>query len=482
MIFSVAKQSLLHRKVSVFLTFLALLVSVSLLVSIEHTRKEAKNSFYRTVSGVDLIVGARTGQINLLLSSVFRVGANANSVSWESYQRIVSNPQVEWAIPLSLGDSHKSFAVIGTTNAYFEHYRYGEKRQLRFEVGGRFTNAMVNKGVNNNEKTASVINHFDVVLGADVAKQLNYKVGDQIIISHGVGKVSFSHHADHPFTVVGILQLTGTPVDQGVHVGLNAIESIHVQPKRSLSKKTLSQNSLKKSKQAENNHDEHEHEHEHEHETEQKQEHNHIADSDIQSALATLSSQVSHDLHERQIMQPTQVSAFMLGLKSRIAVLQVQRQINQDKLEPLSAIIPGVALGELWRLVGAIENVLRIISAAVLIASLLGLSTMLLASLRERNAEINVLRIMGAKPSFVFWLLQLEALSIALVACITAVVSVMGLIFVGNDWLLAEYGLSLSPNILSIHTLWVLVAVLVATFLIALIPSIGAYRNARTLS
>jgi putative ABC transport system permease protein len=468
--------------VSVFLTFLALLVSVSLLVSIEHTRKEAKNSFYRTVSGVDLIVGARTGQINLLLSSVFRVGANANSVSWESYQRIVSNPQVEWAIPLSLGDSHKSFAVIGTTNAYFEHYRYGEKRQLRFEVGGRFTNAMVNKGVNNNEKTASVINHFDVVLGADVAKQLNYKVGDQIIISHGVGKVSFSHHADHPFTVVGILQLTGTPVDQGVHVGLNAIESIHVQPKRSLSKKTLSQNSLKKSKQAENNHDEHEHEHEHEHETEQKQEHNHIADSDIQSALATLSSQVSHDLHERQIMQPTQVSAFMLGLKSRIAVLQVQRQINQDKLEPLSAIIPGVALGELWRLVGAIENVLRIISAAVLIASLLGLSTMLLASLRERNAEINVLRIMGAKPSFVFWLLQLEALSIALVACITAVVSVMGLIFVGNDWLLAEYGLSLSPNILSIHTLWVLVAVLVATFLIALIPSIGAYRNARTLS
>ncbi len=480
MIFSVAKQSLLHRKVSVFLTFLALLVSVSLLVFIEHTRKEAKNSFYRTVSGVDLIVGARTGQINLLLSSVFRVGANANSVSWESYQRIVSNAQVEWAIPLSLGDSHKGFAVIGTTNAYFEHYRYGEKRQLRFAVGGRFTNTMVNKGVNNNVKTGAVINHFDVVLGADVAKQLNYKVGDQIIISHGVGKISFSHHGDHPFTVVGILQLTGTPVDQGVHVGLNAIESIHVQPKRSLSKKMLSQNSLKKSKQAENNHDEHEHEHEHE--TEQEQEHNHIADSDMQSALANLSSQVSHDLHERQIMQPTQVSAFMLGLKSRIAVLQVQRQVNQDKLEPLSAIIPGVALGELWRLVGAIENVLRIISAAVLIASLLGLSTMLLASLRERNAEINVLRIMGAKPSFVFWLLQLEALSIALGACITAVVSVMGLIFVSNDWLLAEYGLSLSPNILSIQTLWVLVAVLVATFVIALIPSIGAYRNARTLT
>jgi putative ABC transport system permease protein len=472
MIFSVAKQSLLHRKMSVFLTFLALLVSVSLLVSIEHLRTEAKSSFYRTVSGVDLIVGARTGQINLLLSSVFRVGANANSVSWESYQRIVSNPQVEWAIPLSLGDSHKGFAVIGTTNAYFEHYRYGDNGQLRFAIGGRFTNIVAKKAVNKSEKAASLINHFDVVLGAVAARQLNYKVGDQITISHGVGKVSFSHHTDHPFTVVGILQFTGTPVDQAVHVGLKAIESIHVQPKRSLSKKPSYQHSLKKSKQTEDNHDEHEHEHEHEQ----------IADSDIESAVANLSSQLSHDLHEQDNMLPTQVSAFMLGLKSRIAVLQVQRQVNQDKLEPLSAIIPGVALGELWGLVGAIENVLRIISAAVMIASLLGLSTMLLASLRERRAEINVLRIMGAKPSFVFWLLQLEALSIAVGACIIGVVFVTSLIFLSNDWLLAEYGLALSPNIFSIHILWVLVSVLVATFLIALIPSIDAYRNARMLA
>ena len=447
MILTVAKQSLLHRKVSVLLTFLALLVSVSLLVSIEHIRKEAKNSFYRTVSGVDLIVGARTGQINLLLSSVFRVGANANSVSWQSYQRIISNPQVDWAIPLSLGDSHKGFAVIGTTNDYFEHYRYGDKRQLRFQAGGRFTNSGVNVGVNEHTQVAFVSNHFDVVLGAEAAKQLNYQVGDQIIISHGVGKVSFSHHGEHPFTVVGILQFTGTPVDQGVHVGLNAIESIHAQPKTSLSKNNRSQTSLRTSKQAEDhNHDEHD----------------------------------EHD--EYELAQPTQVSAFMLGLKSRIAVLQVQRQVNQDKLEPLSAIIPGVALGELWRLVGAVENILRIISAAVLIASLLGLSTMLLASLRERKAEISVFRIMGAKPSFVFWLLQLEALSIALGASVMAVVLVTGIIFLSNDWLLAEYGLSLSVNILSIHTLWVIAAVLIATFVIALIPSIGAYRNARALS
>jgi len=451
MIFRVAKQSLLHRKVSVLLTFLALLVSVSLLLSIEHIRKEAKSSFYRTVSGVDLIVGARTGQINLLLSSVFRVGANANSVSWESYQRIVANPQVEWSIPLSLGDSHKGFAVIGTTNDYFEHYRFGDKRQLSFQAGGRFSHS---HETNRTAKMSAVGQHFDVVLGADAAKQLNYKVGDEIIISHGVGKVSFSHHDDHPFTIVGILQFTGTPVDQGVHVGLNTIESIHTQVSPSLSKSPLSRTSLKNPPQ-EDAHADHDHAQEHDH---------------------------GHESNQLELYHPTQVSAFMLGLKSRIAVLQVQRQVNQDKIEPLSAIIPGVALGELWRLVGAVENVLRIISAAVLVASLLGLSTMLLASLRERKAEISVFRIMGAKSSFVFWLLQLEALSIAFFASIFAVLLVMGMILLSNDWLLAEYGLSLSANILSMQTLWMIGIVLIATFVLALIPSIDAYRNARSLN
>lgn len=496
MIFRVAKQSLLHRKVSVMLTFLALLVSVSLLLSIEHIRKEAKSSFYRTVSGVDLIVGARTGQINLLLSSVFRVGANANSVSWESYKSIVANPQVEWAIPLSLGDSHKGFAVIGTTNAYFEHYRYGDKRQLSFQAGGRFTsngvsdssidssidsakNSAINS-LNDSAKMSAISQHFDVVLGADAARQLNYKVGDEIIISHGVGKVSFSHHDDHPFTIVGILQFTGTPVDQGVHVGLNAIESIHTTVNPSVSKSTISRASLKKTHDAEHT----DAEHEHEYEQEQEQEHKHEDSNNTapHSAHNPLETPAKQDSNKHALAQPTQVSAFMLGLKSRIAVLQIQRQVNQSKLEPLSAILPGVALAELWRLVGAVENVLRIISAAVLVASLLGLSTMLLASLRERSAEIGVFRVMGAKPSFVFWLLQLEALCIALAASVFAVLSVTGVILFSNDWLLAEYGLSLSANILSSHTLLMIGVVLIATFVIALIPSIGAYRNARSLN
>ncbi|MDT0582301.1 MULTISPECIES: FtsX-like permease family protein [Alteromonadaceae] len=453
--FRVAKQSLLNRKVSVLLTFFALVVSVCLLISIEHIRNEAKQSFYRTVSGVDLIVGGRTGPINLLLSSVFRVGANANAVSWESYQEIIEKPQVKWSIPLSLGDSHKGFAVIGTTNAYFEHYRFGDKSSLAFANGQRFAGT------------------FDLVLGADVANKLGYQLGDEVIISHGVGSVSFSHHDAHPFKVTGILKPTGTPVDQAIHIGLSAVEAVHQTPQRSLSRSSLKKPASDKVVESQTHegseHDQHEHDHDH-----HEQEHGHHEHEQKQA-----DSPLVHHEHAELALEPSQISAFMLGLQSRIAVLQVQRQVNQYNNEALSAIIPGVALAELWRLVGAVENVLRVISAAVLIASLLGLCTMLLATLRERKQEIAVLRVMGAKPSFVFWLIELEALTIAAFACVSGLALIVSGIWLSRDFMLAEYGMALSVDIFSAHTAVMLGVIMLSTFLIALVPSFSAYKSAR---
>ncbi|MBF7073746.1 FtsX-like permease family protein [Glaciecola sp. MH2013] len=459
MILSVAKRSLLDRKYSVLLTFIALFVSVCLLISIEHVRKEAKQSFYRTVSGVDLIVGARTGQINLLLSSVFRIGANANALSWESYQRISQHPLVEWSIPLSLGDSHKGYAVIGTTNDYFEHYRYGDKRELSFDEGNRFG--------------YGATNIFDMVIGADIAKQLNYNLGDQVVISHGVGEVSFSHHGEHPFTIVGILAATGTPVDQAIHIKLSAVEAVHSKPSHT---SALSRPSATKSNE-EHKAELHEHEHKHEHE-QHGPEHERHEHKQHEHEHAQHESH-AHDEHAHSEPEPSQISAFMLGLQSRIAVLQLQRQINQDKQEALSAIIPGVALAELWRLVGAVESVLRLISSAVLVASLLGLTTMLLSSLRERKPELAVLRVMGARPSFIFWLIQLEAMSIALCASVSALFFVFMAIFLSSDWMLTNYGISLGASIFTVHTLLVVALVMCATFIIALAPSISAYRRSR---
>lgn len=204
-----AAKSLWNRRLTSALIVLAIALSVTLLLGVERLRTQARTSFANTLSGADLIVGARGGPINLLLYSVFRIGDPTNNVNWSSYRTLAAHPQVAWAVPLSLGDSHRGFRVLGTNADYFVHYRYGRDQRLRLAEGRTFTDL------------------FDAVLGAEVAARLGYHLGQAIVIAHGPGEVSFALHEDKPFQVVGILARTGTPVDQTIHVSLEGIEAIH---------------------------------------------------------------------------------------------------------------------------------------------------------------------------------------------------------------------------------------------------------------
>ena len=61
------------------------------------------------------------------------------------------------------------------------------------------------------------------------------------------------------------------------------------------------------------------------------------------------------------------ITAFLIGLKSRIAAFGVQRYVNSYSSEPLLAIMPGVALQDLWDLIGVAEKALLAVSAFVVI-------------------------------------------------------------------------------------------------------------------
>ena len=205
-----ALSSLWARRLTATLTMLAVAISVTLLLGVERVRTQARESFASTVSGTDLIVGARSGQVNLLLYSVFRLGNPTNNVGWDAYQEIAKLRGIAWAIPLSLGDSHKGFRVLGTSGDYFKYLRYGRNQPLQLSEGRPFTTP------------------FEAVLGAEVAKKLGYQLDQSIVIAHGAGNTSFSLHDNLPFNVVGILAPTGTPVDRTVHVPLAGIEAIHL--------------------------------------------------------------------------------------------------------------------------------------------------------------------------------------------------------------------------------------------------------------
>ncbi|ARU59457.1 ABC transporter permease [Oleiphilus messinensis] len=208
-ILMLAGKSLGNRKATVILTVSAIAVSVALLLAVERTRTQAKAHFANTISGTDMIVGARTGPVQLLLYSVFHIGNATNNISWESYQEIATHRAVKWSVPLSLGDSHKGFRVLGTETSFFDYYHYGQNQALQYRDGHPF-NAV-----------------FDAVIGAEVAAKLGYEIGDKIILAHGAASTSFAQHSDYPFTITGILKPTSTPVDRTVLVSLAGIEAIH---------------------------------------------------------------------------------------------------------------------------------------------------------------------------------------------------------------------------------------------------------------
>ena len=172
-IFHLSLRSLKNRRATVLLTAASIAVSVALLIGVQMLRSGAKEGFTQTLSGADLLVGARTSPLNLLLYSIFRMGDATTNVSWASYRKTAVHPDVAWTIPLSLGDTHRGFRVLGTNDDYFRYYRFAGGQSLRFAAGGPFHDV------------------YDAVLGADVASSLRYELGRDIILSHGLGAVSF---------------------------------------------------------------------------------------------------------------------------------------------------------------------------------------------------------------------------------------------------------------------------------------------------
>lgn len=404
---SLAWKSARNRKVTAILSILTVAISVILLLGVERIRTQAKSSFANTISGTDLIVGGRSGQVNLLLYSVFRIGNATNNIDWKSYQEFSQHRSVKWAIPISLGDSHKGFRVMGTNHSYFEHYRYGQKQNLAFTKGQEFEQL------------------FETVIGADVAKELGYQIGSEIIIAHGISDVGFSRHDNLPFKVVGILAPTGTPVDKTVHVSLEAIEAIHI---------------------------------------------------GWESGANLGNTPDAQQLQNRDF-QPKQITAMMLGLKSKIQTFALQRQINTYTKEPLSAILPGVALHELWGMMSVAEQALMAVSAFVVIAGLLGMLSSLLTSLQERRREMAILRAMGARPRHVFSLLILEASSLTFIGILLGTFSLYLLLFVAAPFIQQSYGINLSVITLSNYELSLLALVQLAGTVIGFIPALRAYKQ-----
>ena len=408
---TIAWRSGWNRRATLALVAFSIGLSTFLLLGFERVRADVRESFSQSVSGTDLIVGARTGGVQLTLYSIFHLGGATNNIRMDSLQALEQNRSVAWVVPLSLGDSHHGFPVLATTPQFFTRFQYGYRQRLRLASGRLFD--------------GSLDELYDTVVGAEVADALGYRLGQHITLSHGAGGPGDMEHADKPFTVVGILQRTGTPVDRTVHISLEAMEAIHLDWAGGAPMPGVS----------------------------------------IPAAMA-----------RKFDLAPKQVTAALVGLKSRAAVFGVQRFVADYPQEALMAVLPGVALDQLWDIVGVGEKALLALSALVAVVSFAGLIAVILAGLNERRRELAVLRAVGAGPRQVLLLLLAEGTLVAALGVAFGALLVAASTFGLGPWIQSHYGIVLDASVPTAAE-WQLVGEIVAAGVVAsLVPAWRAYR------
>ncbi len=410
----IALRSALNRRGTLALVMLSIALATALLLGLERLRTDIRSSFALAVSGTDLVVGARTSPVQLMLYAVFHVGGATHNIRMDSVRAVAAHRAVAWVVPLSLGDSHRGRPVLGTTPDYFERFAYGDRQPLVLAQGRAFA--------------ATLDGLYEAVVGAEVAQALGYTLGQKITLSHGSADLLAPEHADKPFTVVGVLARTGTPVDRTVHVSLQAIEAIHL---------------------------------------------DWVGGAPLP---ASAGMKIAPEYARKFDLEPKQVTAALVGLKNRVAVFNVQRFVAAHEGEALLAVLPGVALDELWSVVGPGEQALLVISALVAVVSLASLVAVVLAGLSERRRELAVLRAVGAGPRHVLWLLAAEGTMVTLAGALLGALAAALAVWLAGPWLQQRFGITLLPAAPTAAQWALFAAVVLAGMLASLVPGWQAYR------
>jgi len=460
LLLSLAWRSLRNRPVTSILTVAAVALSITLLLGVEQARRGMRESFTGTIKGTDLVVGARGGTLQLLLGSVFGIGSPTGSVPYSVYEQWAKHPAIRWTVPLAIGDSHRGYRVIGTTPALFEHWRYRSSGTLQFAEG------------------KVIATDGDMVLGSEVAEKLGYRIGSEVTVGHGLNAVAgLGDHETHPFIVTGILRPTFTPLDRALFVTLDGIEAMHEAEHEELAATGAGAMPGAEVPPA-------------------------MPDAEPPPMPGAAPPPAMPDAEPptmpgaipppampgragpaytppENIFQdePRALSAFLVGTRTRFETLQLQREINQFKAEPLTAVIPGVTLAELWRTLGTVEGGLRLVGALTIVVGLIGMLVALYSSLEARRREMAVLRAVGARPGMIVSLLVLESGMLTLLGCALGVGLTMGGFSLAQGVIEARTGVHIvvqAPGALE----WIYIGVvLTAGVLVGLVPAWRAYRS-----
>ena len=344
---------------------------ISLLLNLNHQIEE---NFNKNLAGIDLVIGAKGSPLQLILCSMYHVDNPTGNVSLEKSRAFLNprHPLIRLAVPLSLGDSYRGYRITGTT---WDILRlYGAK----LAEGKLWEKPM------------------EVTIGAAVAKKLHLHIGDSFKSSHGLVEGLEEH--EHDFRVVGILQPTGSVIDQLI---MTPTESIWESHQHQESAATDVQADSAAADHQGHGHDGHAHE---------EASHEHVAVTPV--SYDSLQLQQRAEADRLRLMEATdrEITAILVRFRSRtnIQALNLGRNINQNT--ELMAASPPNEIARLQTNVGVGTEALKAMAWVIIFVSGLSIFISLFSSLKERKYELALLRVMGGSPGTLFRLILLEGL------------------------------------------------------------------------
>ncbi|MDF1749884.1 MAG: ABC transporter permease [Alphaproteobacteria bacterium] len=420
---SLAVAAIRARPLQSALCVLSATLGSALLVLIFLLSQTIASGFLRNAEGIDIVAGAKSSPLQLVLSSVYHADVPAGNIEMSDYLALQKNRHVRQAIPLALGDNYQGWRMVGSTPDYLQLY------QAEFAQGRVFEHP------------------FEAVVGAATGM----KMGESFAARHGFAADSDDIHDAYLYTVSGVLKPTGTVLDRLIVTSVESVQTLH-------------------SGHHHGDHDAHE-EDDHDHEAHDHDDHDH----DTKGHDAH-----DHDAHDDDAAEEAlghQVTAVLIKTRSPIDRMNLPREINQSS--NLLAAVPSLEMARLTKSLGIGKTLILALGAGFIALSALILLASLASSLAARRYDLAVLRVLGASPGKLLLTVLAEGVLLSGVGTVIGLGIGHGVGYIAALNIDTLQGIVLPSTFLQVHVLdgVFLILGLMIGVIASLIPAISAART-----
>jgi putative ABC transport system permease protein len=394
-LFKLSWANLVAKPLSTFLSLLLLTMGVGIISLLLLLNTQLDEQFKRNIEGIDMVVGAKGSPLQLILSAVYHIDNPTGNISKAEADRLAKHPLIKKSIPMAYGDNYRGYRVLGTDTSYVGHYE-GELAEGRLW-----------------EKD------MEVTAGALAAKRLGLKIGDNFYSTHGLDESSDDVHKAHGFTVVGILQPSGTVLDQLLLTEVGSLWKVHEKPKE-------------------------------------------------EGAEAAASEETS-DAPEEEI------TAMLVKFRSPMGMIMMPRYVNEQT--SMQAGMPAFEINRLNEQMGVGITLLQGIAILIIIISGISVFVSLYNSLKDRKYELAIMRSLGASQSSLFSMIILEGLILAGLGFVLGLLLSRGAMAALASLMADSYRYQFSATRFLPEEAWLLLGTLLIGFIAAVVPGIHAFRT-----